>query len=158
MSHATAPETVVDELAAAGIPHELIRHVHTTSAAAEARALGLPADKVAKTLVLSTHKGLVRALVPASERLDLNKVRELLDDPDASLLSEDGLEAAYPEFELGAVPPFGGARHERLLVDLGVCEAESVVFEAGTHDASVRVPVRELVAHESATVADISRD
>jgi prolyl-tRNA editing enzyme YbaK/EbsC (Cys-tRNA(Pro) deacylase) len=47
------------------------------SATAEADALGVPADDVAKTLVVTTPEGYVRAVVPASCRLDVRKLREL---------------------------------------------------------------------------------
>jgi hypothetical protein len=38
------------------------------------------------------------------------------------LASEDELARAYPEYDLGAVPPFGGASHDRVLVDAGVTD------------------------------------
>jgi Ala-tRNA(Pro) deacylase len=59
---------VLDE---AGASYELLPHAHTESATAEADALGVPADDVAKTLVVTTPEGYVRAVVPASCRLDL---------------------------------------------------------------------------------------
>ena len=54
----------------AGIGYELLRHEHTESALAEAQALGIPAVDVAKTLVVKTKEGYVRAVLPASERID----------------------------------------------------------------------------------------
>ena len=61
----------------AGIGYELLRHEHTESALAEAQALGIPAVDVAKTLVVKTAGGYVRAVLPASARLDLRKLREI---------------------------------------------------------------------------------
>jgi hypothetical protein len=66
---------VLDE---AGVHYELLSHAHTETATAEAKALGLAAGDVAKTLVLRTPDGYLRAMLPASERLDLRKLRELL--------------------------------------------------------------------------------
>ena len=46
------------------------------------------------------------AVLPASERIDLRKVRELLEGGKSiHLASEDELARDYPDFELGAVPP-----------------------------------------------------
>jgi hypothetical protein len=55
-----------------------MNHPRTTTAAAEAHVLGLEPRDVAKTVVLSTPDGFLRAVLPASERLDLGKVRALL--------------------------------------------------------------------------------
>jgi hypothetical protein len=44
----------------------------------------------------------------------------------------------YSDFELGAVPPFGG-RQEHVLADERLARRESVVVEAGSHARSVRI-------------------
>ena len=53
----------------AKVKYELLPHAHTESALAEAEALGVAADDVAKTLVVKLPKGYLRAVVPASARL-----------------------------------------------------------------------------------------
>lgn len=66
MTARTAPQRLVDELERASIAYELVEHARTTTAAAEARVLGLGAHEVAKTVVLTTPEGFVRAVLPAS--------------------------------------------------------------------------------------------
>jgi Ala-tRNA(Pro) deacylase len=144
----------VHELEADCVPYELIHHTPTYSASAEAEALGLPAAAVAKTIVLETPRGFVRALLPASERLDVRKAKIALDVDDAHLASEELLVGAFPEFELGAVPPLGGPP-DKLVIDTRVASAEVIVVEAGAHDESVRVKPSDLVAAARASVADI---
>ena len=158
MSSNAAPTTLLEELQAAGIGYELIPHRRTTTAVAEAHALGVEPDEVAKTIVLGTPAGPVRAVVPAADRVDLKKVAEVLGVKHVELLDEDALAQAYPEFELGAVPPIGGLHRDRVLVDIGVCEHEFVLIEAGTHEQSVRLTSSDLVAHETALIADICAD
>jgi Ala-tRNA(Pro) deacylase len=137
------------------IAYELIPHRRTMSAAAEARAVDVDPAHVAKTLILSTGDVFVRAVVPASERIDLRKVRRVLERDDVELASEQVLVGAFPEFELGAVPPLGGGTGDLVLVDRRVRDAGSVVFEAGAHDRSVRVSAFDLVSATDARVADI---
>ncbi len=90
---------VLDE---AGVLYELLPHVHTESAAAEAEALELATGDVAKTLIVKTPDGYVRAVLPATERLDLRKLRELLDagKHEVHLASEEDLGRDFLEFEL----------------------------------------------------------
>jgi prolyl-tRNA editing enzyme YbaK/EbsC (Cys-tRNA(Pro) deacylase) len=142
-----------------GVPYEVLPHAHTETAAAEAEALGVEPADVAKTLVVRTPDGYVRAVVPASHRLDLHKLREKIGvgRHKVHLASEDDLRRDFPEFELGAVPPFGGQRNP-VVVDERVAGRESVVLEAGSHDESVRIAAADLVRATGAQVADISED
>ena len=71
------------------------------------------------------------------------------------LASEEDLARDYPEFDLGAVPPFGGARRDPVLVDRRVAERDSVVLEAGSHDESIRLRTDDLVRVAEAEVVDI---
>lgn len=149
-------ESLIRRLEEARVPHELLAHRRTLSAEAEARALGVDPHEVAKTVVLTTPAGFVRAVLPASERVDLDKVRTVLEEEDVRIASEDLLVGAYPEFELGAVPPLGGSAGDRVLVDRRLCEAESVVLEAGTHEQSLRLRTEDLLAVADARLADIA--
>ncbi len=143
----------------AGVEFESLPHERTESASAEAETLGVPTAAVAKTLVLDTPDGHVRAVIPASERLDLHKVCDVLrlTRKDVDLLREEELERDYPEFELGAVPPFGGGA-EPVLVDNRLAEHEHVVFEAGTHDTSLRLRTTDLASLTEARLLDLCQD
>jgi Ala-tRNA(Pro) deacylase len=154
VAHRPVPQSLLDELEAGAIPYELLPHVRTTSAEEEAHALGLSPREVAKTVVLAVGDRFVRAVVLASERVDLGKVRAFLDEGDVAIATEQEIADAYPEFELGAVPPLAG-RHDRVLVDVRVLENVFAIVEAGTHDHSLRLPTRDLVSHESALLCDI---
>lgn len=147
---------VIQELDRRGLDYELLPHERTKTARAEARAVGAAASEVAKTVVLTTDGGYVRAVLPASERLDLKRTRDLLADGSSRLATEEELGAAYPAFELGAVPPFGGPSGDRVIVDLGLARLDRVVLEAGSHDQSVKMRTADLLALSGAEVADIS--
>lgn len=143
----------------AGVRYELLPHSRTETAAAEADALAVDPAEVAKTLVVSTPSGYVRAVLPASERIDLRKLRELLGTGKGThLATEEDLARDYPEFELGAVPPFGGARRDRALVDRRIAERGSVVLEAGSHVQSLRLQTADLLRLAEAEVADVCQD
>jgi prolyl-tRNA editing enzyme YbaK/EbsC (Cys-tRNA(Pro) deacylase) len=145
-------------LDSADVAFELLEHARTDRAADEASALGLRPNEVAKTVVLTTGIGNLRVLLPASERIDMHKLRELLESgKELHLLSEEAMQRDYPEFELGAVPPLGG-REDAVVVDSRVAALEQVVFEAGSHERSVRVKTADLIAGTKARVADVSAD
>jgi Ala-tRNA(Pro) deacylase len=148
---------VLDEAAAR---YELLPHARTESAVAEAEALGIASADVAKTLVVRTPKGYVRAVLPASERIDLRKLRKVSGGgkKKVHLASEEQLARDYPEFDLGAVPPIGGGRRDSVVVDSRLAERDSVVLEAGSHEESVRISTGDLLRVTEAEVADICAD
>jgi Ala-tRNA(Pro) deacylase len=144
----------------AGVDYDVLEHEHTERAADEAAALGVAPEEVAKTLVLATPSGTVRAVLSASERLDLGKVADLLEAPhkQVHLATEDDMKRDYPDFELGAVPPLGGRGGDQVIVDTRVAARDSVVLEAGSHERSVRLKTVDLVRLTAAQVADIAKE
>jgi Ala-tRNA(Pro) deacylase len=143
----------------AGVDFDVLEHAHTERAADEAAALGIRPEEVAKTLVLVAPGGNVRAVLAASDRIDVRKVAAVLgvSGKKVHLASEDDLARDYPDFELGAVPPVGG-REDQVVVDERLAERDSVVLEAGTHERSVRLKTADLVRLTRPRVADIRRD
>lgn len=150
-----AEHALLHVLAESGVGYELIQHPHTETAKAEARAVGVVPDEVAKTVIVQTADGYARIVVPASERVDLAKVRALLDSHEARLATEAELAAAYPEFELGAVPPLGGPAGDTVVVDRRLAERAQLVFEAGSHDESVRLLGEDLLRLAQARTGDV---
>ena len=144
----------------AGAEYEVLHHGHTERAVEEAEALGLAPAEVAKTLIARTPEGRLRALVPASERIDMRKLRQVVggSKDDVQLATEAEMAQDYPEFALGAVPPLGGSRSDPVIVDRRLTEHEWLVFEAGTHDDSVRIRTEDLLRIVGAQTADICED
>ncbi|HEX3268802.1 MAG TPA: YbaK/EbsC family protein [Gaiellaceae bacterium] len=152
------PRTVIEHLEEARIPYDLIPHPRTETALAEAKALGIAARTVAKTIVLTTPDGFLRAVLPGSERLDLRKVRNILNTRDVSLASEETLTGAYPQFELGAVPPLADGSGDPVLIDRRLFETDYVLLEAGTHEQSLRLRTADLLTVTGGEVADLCLD
>jgi Ala-tRNA(Pro) deacylase len=154
---ATSLTDVLDE---AGVRYERLPHAHTESAVAEANALDIPVAEVAKTLIVRKPGGYMRAVLAAADRIDLHKLEQLYGEPrkTVQLASEDELGREYPEFELGAVPPLGGAHDDSVVVDRRLAQLESVVIEAGSHEESIRLATADLLRLTRAQVADICQD
>ena len=154
-----ASSDLTSALDKAGVSYELLSHEHTESALAEAQSLGVSPDEVAKTLIVKLPEGYLRAVLPASARVDLAKLRELHGGGrhKVHLATEDDLRRDYPEFELGAVPPIGG-RSDPVIVDSKIADRTEVVIEAGSHEESLRISAADLVTVTGAAVTDISEE
>ena len=95
--------TVTEHLRGRGVPFEEIPHERTYTSIDEARALGISADEVVKTIVLNTAAGHVLAVAPASQRLAMPLVRAAVGDSHARFATEEELERDFPGVELGGV-------------------------------------------------------
>lgn len=154
----TGTELLTGELERLGIEYELLGHDPTNRAVDEATSLGLRPDEIAKTIVVTTGAENLRVLLPASERVDIHKLRDVLSaGKELHLLTEEALGSDYPEFELGAVPPIGG-REDAVVIDERLTTQKHVVVEAGSHDRSLRLDPADLVAVSRATTADVCVD
>jgi Ala-tRNA(Pro) deacylase len=149
--------TVTDHLEELGVRFEVLPHPPTTTALGEARALGVDAEEVVKSVVLDTESGHALAIVPASHRVDLDLVRGALDDPHARLADEEEIARDFPEFELGAMPPLPSLVNVPVVIDPKVLEHRQITFAAGTQDASVRAEAQGLFTGASVTITPITR-
>jgi Ala-tRNA(Pro) deacylase len=156
---AAATRLLVVKLRDAGLEFEILPHRRTMTAAAEARALGVLPQGVAKTVIARDEEGVhVRAVVAASSHLNSSKLAKAVSATTVVLLTEAELVSAYPQFELGAVPPFGGPAGDRVVVDRGLMEHDHVVFDGGVHETSLRMRTEDLITVAEAQTADIAAD
>jgi Ala-tRNA(Pro) deacylase len=146
---------VTEFLEREGVPYEVVEHERTQTAAAEARAAGMPPADVAKTVVLRDQNGLRLAVIPASERLDMHKLREALGSTGLRLVTEREMAEEFDGFEVGAVPPFGSMFNALELVDERLLEHDRILCSGGDHEHAVLVDPRDVVKAADARVADI---
>jgi Ala-tRNA(Pro) deacylase len=155
----TGTGAIVEFLDGAGVDYELVEHEPVMSAAAEARVAHVPPDQVAKTVVLHDGRAYVIAAIPASERLDLHKLRELLGATrELRLANEDEIARDFPSLEVGAVPPFGPMVPAAEVIDRALLEQQQILCSAGDHGHSVLVDPRAVVRITAAKTADICQD
>jgi Ala-tRNA(Pro) deacylase len=155
---AAAPNILVDHLRESHVEFELLPHRRTLTAAGEARALGVQPQETAKTVIARDENGAnVRAVVSASSRLDLAKLAQAVEAKEVVLLTESELAGSYPQFELGAVPPFAGPAGDRVVIDRRLADCEHIVLDAGVHDASLRLRTEDLIAVADARLADVAQ-
>ena len=147
-------DAVVRYLEEQQVPHEVVEHRTTYTAAAEARAAGVPADDATKTIALRDGGGYRIAVIPASKRLDLEKAREVLGDRSLRLATEEEMASAFGAFEVGALPPFASEQVPEL-VDVRLLYRKRVLCAGGDHRHGLVVDPRDLVRLAEPRVADI---
>jgi Ala-tRNA(Pro) deacylase len=155
-THAAA---VAEFLHGHSIAFDVVEHAPTESATAEARSTGQPPERFAKTIVLQDGAAYVLAVIPASRRLDLHKVRDVLGATRSlQLATETQMAAEFPAIEVGAVPPAGPVLPMAELVDRELLRHPTIMCAAGDHRHSLILDPQDLVRLTGAAVADICEE
>ena len=155
MSVQSGVAAVTAFLESQSVPYEVVKHERTQTAAAEARAAGVSAADVAKTIVLRDAEGLRLAVIPASERLDMHKLGQALASKGLRLMTEQEMADEFDQFEVGAVPPFGSMFDALQVIDGRLLEHDRILCSGGDHEHAVLVDPRDVVRAGEVRVADI---
>jgi Ala-tRNA(Pro) deacylase len=121
-----------------GVKYDLVPHPRTVSSMKTAEAAHVPGDRLAKAVVLKDDHGYLVAVVPSTHHLDLGMVHRQLDRK-LGLATEEELTKLFPDADLGAVPPVGGAYRLEVFLDEALVDQPDVYFEAGNHADLIHV-------------------
>jgi propanol-preferring alcohol dehydrogenase len=138
-----------------GVAYELAEHAVAYTAAEEARVAGSAPADAAKTVMLRADGGYRMAVVPATEHVDLHKLRVQTGEANLRLASEQELAHDFAGFEVGALPPFGPLLGVPETVDRRTLARGRVLCNGGDHRHSVLIETRDLVELTHPDVADI---
>ncbi|GCE50980.1 Ala-tRNA(Pro) deacylase [Thermosporothrix hazakensis] len=94
---------------------------------------------VAKSVIVYADNKICMLVLPASARVDFDKVRHELQATDVRLATEDDLRTLFPNCEVGSMPPFGNLYHLPVFVDSSLKRQENIVFPIGTHTETMKL-------------------
>jgi Ala-tRNA(Pro) deacylase len=115
----------------------VFRHPPAYTALEQAEVSHIPGRCAAKVVICMADDSPLQAIVPAHYRVDLERLRAIAGAVTIRLASEREMEALYPDFEVGAAPPFGTIYGHRVFVEQCFVGEPDMVFDAGTHTASL---------------------
>jgi Cys-tRNA(Pro)/Cys-tRNA(Cys) deacylase len=121
-----------------------------------AEALGVPADRVFKTLVAEVDGSLTVAVVPVSGELDLKALAGAAGGKRAALAERAAAERATGYLR-GGISPLGQRKRLPTVVDSSVSGFDTVFVSAGRRGLQVQLAPADLVRLTGATLARIAR-
>lgn len=136
--------------------YELIEHYATYAAREEASAAGSAAPRMAKTVVLHDTDGYRIAIIPASERVDLDKARGIFGaSTEIRLATEHEIAQEFPGFNPGALPPFRGLLGAPEVLDTRLLHFHRILCSAGDHRHTLKISPQEIQRVGEPAVADV---
>ena len=117
--------------------YDVIVHTPTQSALENARSCDIPAEQIAKAVLLDTADDEhLLAVIPSDRKVELNELRsEIGRKP--RLAGEDEVGTVFTDCAVGAVPPVG--YDVATIVDDALEEQPDIYFEAGDHKSLVHM-------------------
>lgn len=134
----TIANTVKSYLQAHDIPYEVMPHRHTSSSKETVDAVHVPAQQLAKAVILGDRQGYLMAVLPSNRHIDVQSLSATL-GRDLVVVPEHRVGALFEDCEFGAVPPLGVAYGMSTVIDDCLLEQAEIYFEAGDHEEVIHV-------------------
>lgn len=151
------PTRLHDYLHKQHVPFEIIPHARAITARETAAMAHVRDDMLAKTVMVKLDGRLTMAVLPATRRVHLERLRKLTGADSAELATEDEFRDRFPDCEIGAMPPFGNLYGMEVFVDEELALGDSIVFNDGTHTDLVRMPYDDFERLVDPIMANLSR-
>ena len=104
-----------------------------------AAAQHVPGRQLAKSVLVTTDRESVLAVLPAVHLINLKKLKALLRATKVAIAKEADIKQRFPDVEVGAMSPFGNLYGVRVVVDKGLGEAAEIVFNGGSHTETIKM-------------------
>lgn len=133
-----------------------IRHSPAYTSQEIAASAHIRGKELAKSVVVKLDKKMALVVLPASFKVDLALLKDVTGAKHAELASEADFITAFPECELGAMPPFGHLYGMPVYVDDRLSEDREIAFNAGTHSELIRMAYDDFERMEKPKIAHVS--
>jgi Ala-tRNA(Pro) deacylase len=122
-----------------GATFEVQHHARAITAQEVAATEHVPGKMFAKTVMVLGDEEMAMLVLPAPHHVNPERAAEALGASEVRLAGEEDFESAFPDCELGAMPPFANLYGVPVHVDRVMAEDETIVFRAGTHTDTMSV-------------------
>ncbi|HVM94403.1 MAG TPA: YbaK/EbsC family protein [Terriglobales bacterium] len=121
------------------IQYLVISHSVAYTAQGIAALTHIKGKELAKTVMVMMDGRLAMAVVPASVRVDLHRLKKYLGVESVELATEQEFRDRFPDCETGSMPPFGNLYGMDVFADESLAEDKEISFNAGSHRELVRM-------------------
>lgn len=149
-----------ERLTKLGVAHKVHAYAHNPSSgsygAEAASALGVPPERVFKTLIASVDGKLTVAVVPVAGQLSLKALADAVGGKRAEMAQMTDAERATG-YVAGGISPVAQRKLLPVVIDATALEHDTVFCSAGQRGLEIELAPADLVRATNATVAPIGR-
>lgn len=115
------------------VQYTTIIHPPAFTAQEIAHSAHVPGSELAKTVMVKLDGKIVEAVLPASQRVDLELFKTTAGAKKAELAKETEFDHFFPDCEVGAMPPCGNLYGMEVYVSPSLSKDRQIAFTAGSH-------------------------
>lgn len=112
--------------------------------------------EMAKTTMVKLDGELAMAVVPANERVDLERLQKTAGASKVEIATESEFRGLFPDCEPGAMPPFGNLYGLRVFVSDELARADQIAFNAGSHTEVIKMTYEDYERFVHPVVAQVT--
>ncbi len=125
------------------IKYLTISHSSAYTAQEIAARAHIPGKELAKTVLIKINGQLVMAILPASDKVDIDLLKDQLGVENVRIAYEQEFMDKFPDCEVGAMPPFGNLYGLDVYVAKSLTHDEEITFNACNHNELVKMSYRD---------------
>ena len=138
------------------VKYVTITHSPAYTAQEIAACAHIPGKDVAKTVMVKADGKMAMAVVPASHKVNLDRLCGVVGAKKLGLASEQDFKDRFPDCEIGAMPPFGNLYGMEVCVSETLAKDSEIAFNAGSHTELVKLSYKDFERLVHPKVASIS--
>lgn len=125
------------------IKYIVLKHSPAYTAQEIASSANIKGKELAKTVIVKIDGKITMAVLPASYRVDLDALKEVVGAKIVELAAEEEFKDLFPECDTGAMPPFGNLYGMDVLVAKSLTESDNIAFNACSHSELIQLPYQD---------------
>lgn len=137
-----------------GVKYVSITHSPAFTAPEIAESAHVCGRDFAKTVIVMVDEEMAMVALPANRQLVMAELREMLECRHVRLASEAEFKDAFPDCELGAMPPFGNLYGMIVYVTANLADEREIIFNAGSHTELIKMGYEDFERIVQPTVLD----
>lgn len=151
----TIPAKIKEYLDENNVRFEVAEHPLAYTATEVAGKQHVPGKQMVKAVIVKSDDEFIMCVLPAIHLVDFVKLKNALGNDKIKLAEEDEISKLFPEYEIGAEPPFGHLYGLKVYVDSILQDDEEIVFNAGTHTDVIKISFADYKRLANPVIAEI---
>lgn len=139
------------------VKYQALKHPVAYTAQEIAAAQHVPGKQVVKSVLVKADDKYVLAVLPAIHLIDTNKLKNVIKCKTLKIATEEEIAKIIPDYEVGAMPPFGNLYGLDVYADEVLKQDMEIVFNAGTHTDTVKIKYADFEKLAKPKLADFGK-
>lgn len=130
---------IKNELEEHGVAFEELHHREVFTTQEVAQTEHISGHRVAKVVIAMADERPIELVLPASRRVVLEQVRQLVGAEQVRLASEAEMDRIFNDVDTGAIPPLRHWKGVEVIMDESMRVDGPIVIQGGTHQDTIRL-------------------